>query len=231
MNILRIMSNPIRNIAIIPARGGSKRLPGKNIKTLGDLPLIAHSIKYAQQFPEYIHKIVVTTDDPEIAKIAQEYGASVVKRPAVLAGDHEPVLSALQHVLEAYSENYDAVVLLQPTNPLRPEGLLEEGMLRFRESKVDSLMSVSRFAEKYGTITGNSFVPENYAMGQRSQDLEPRFRENGLLYIIKCDSIKKGHILAKNNFALSVDHPYDRVDIDDAADFAFAQAMLNIEIP
>ncbi|MEO9953570.1 acylneuraminate cytidylyltransferase family protein [Nonlabens sp.] len=216
----------LTNLVIIPARGGSKRLPGKNLKVLGEIPLIQHSINYALAAGLLIDTIVVSTDSDAIAAVAKNCGVKVVKRPAQLSGDHEPVISAMQHVIDSLSDSYENVILLQPTNPLRPENLLKESLESFESSKVDSLMTVDFLKEKFGKIMGDKFVPENYIMGQRSQDLPQLYRENGLLYITKVGEILKGNILAENNFAMVVDHPYSRVDIDDSTDFKFAQLLL-----
>ena len=213
-----------RNIAIIPARGGSKRLPNKNIKLLGSLPLIAHSIKFAQE--NGIEKIVVSTDDDAIKKIAIDYGAEVILRPAELAIDTSPTIDALKHVIQSIPEDFDTIILLQPTNPLRPKNLLEDALKIMKEQNYDSLMSVSRNHQKFGKISKNKFVPFNYEFGQRSQDLEPLFFENGLLYITNSESILNGEILAGNNFTLIVNHPYSQVDIDTEEDFKFAEYIL-----
>ncbi|MEP3969962.1 MAG: acylneuraminate cytidylyltransferase family protein, partial [Nonlabens sp.] len=173
----------LTNLVIIPARGGSKRLPGKNLKVLGEIPLIQHSINYALAAGLLIDTIVVSTDSDAIAAVAKNCGVKVVKRPAQLSGDHEPVISAMQHVIDSLSDSYENVILLQPTNPLRPENLLKESLESFESSKVDSLMTVDFLKEKFGKIMGDKFVPENYIMGQRSQDLPQLYRENGLLYI------------------------------------------------
>ena len=214
------------NIAVIAARGGSKRLPGKNTRVLGEHPLIAHSILYAQRFPQIIDSIVVTTDDEELASISHTYGAEVLLRPAALAGDHEPVITALQRVLENVTKNCDNLILLQPTNPLRPNNLLMEAFTVFSENNVDSLMTVSKFEAKYGELIENLFVPLNYTMGQRSQDLKSIYRENGLLYITKCEEIKAGTILSKNNYAFVTETAFDTIDIDTKIDFLLAEVLL-----
>jgi len=219
------MTNP-KTIAVIPARGGSKRLPGKNTKLLGAYPLLVHSIKYAQNFQDIIDEIIVSTDSEEIADLAKTYGAKVIHRPAHLAGDLEPVITALQHVLDALDEVVENVVLLQPTNPLRPKVLLREAFSVFEAMKVSSLMTISKLEAKFGSITGNSFVPINYNMGQRSQDLPPLYRENGLLYICKAATIKKGLILTEDNHGFVTDSPFNDVDIDTENDFLFAETLL-----
>ena len=218
----------LTNLVIIPARGGSKRLPGKNLKELDGIPFIQHSIQYALLAGSLIDKIVVTTDSNDIAQVAMDCGVEVIKRPAQLSGDYEPVISAMKHVLNSLPDTYENVILLQPTNPLRPDGLLKEGMVLFQESEADSLMSVSILKEKFGKISDHKFVPENYIMGQRSQDLPKLYSENGLLYITKVSEILEGNILAVDNFAMVVDHPFSRVDIDDITDFKFAELMLEM---
>ncbi|MES2863880.1 MAG: acylneuraminate cytidylyltransferase family protein [Bacteroidota bacterium] len=216
----------MKTIAIIPARGNSKRLPGKNIKFLGGIPLLVHSIKYAQQV-SFIDEIYVTTDDLEIKKVALEFGAKVIDRPEEISGDFEPTVSALKHVLEAISNDVDNVVLLQPTNPLRPNNLLEEAFELYLKSNSDSLFTVSRNHHKLGKIVNEKFEPFNYTIGQRSQDLEPLFYENGLLYISKANLIKNDIIISENALPLEVNHVFSQVDIDTQEDFDYAEYLYN----
>ena len=218
-----------KTIAIIPARGNSKRLPGKNTKFLGGIPLLAHSVKYAQQF-SFIDEIFVTTDDAEIKKIALEFGAKVIDRPTEISGDFEPTVSALKHVLESISNDVENVILLQPTNPLRPNNLLAEAFELYINSNSDSLFTVSRNHDKLGKIVNHKFEPFNYTIGQRSQDLEPLFFENGLLYISKANLIKNDIIISEKAFPLEVNHIFAKVDIDTQEDFDFAEYLFNKEI-
>ncbi|OGS69790.1 MAG: acylneuraminate cytidylyltransferase [Flavobacteria bacterium RIFCSPLOWO2_12_FULL_31_7] len=213
-----------KTIAIIPARGNSKRLPGKNIKLLGGIPMLVHSIKYAQNF-SFIDAIYVTTDDAAIKKVALQYGAKVIDRPAEISGDFEPTVSALKHVLESLTEEIENVILLQPTNPLRPENLLEEAFQIYLNSNLDSLFTVSRNHHKLGKIVNHKFEPFNYTIGQRSQDLAPLFFENGLLYISKAHLIKKDIIISENALPLEVNHIFANVDIDTQEDFDYAEYL------
>ena len=215
-----------KTIAIIPARGNSKRLPGKNIKFLGDLPLLAHSIKYAQQF-SFIDYIYVTTDNIEIKNIALQFGAKVIDRPAEISGDFEPTVSALKHVLKAIPNNIENVILLQPTNPLRPNNLLDEAFQLYLNSNSDSLFTVSKNQHKLGKIVNHKFEPFNYTIGQRSQDLELLFYENGLLYISKANLIKKNIIISENALPFEVNHSFANVDIDTQEDFDYAEFLIN----
>ncbi len=213
----------MKNIAIIPARGGSKRIPEKNIKLFAGLPLLAHSILYAQQNETLIDEIYVSTDIIEIKKIAIQYGAKVIDRPEHLSGDLEPTITALKHVLESIDcSDVESVVLLQPTNPLRPQDLLKQAFEIYNNSNCDSLFTVSRNYQKFGKITANKYHPFNYTIGQRSQDLEPLFFENGLLYITKADLILNGIIISENAFPFEVDHIFAKVDIDTLEDLYYA---------
>ncbi|MFN7045867.1 MAG: cytidylyltransferase domain-containing protein [Flavobacterium sp.] len=215
-----------KTIAIIPARGGSKRLPGKNIKLLGGIPLLAHSILYAKQH-NFIDAVYVSTDDVAIAAVALQYGAIVIDRPQSLSGDLEPTVSALKHVLESIDEIVDNVILLQATNPLRPQNLLQEAFSIFQEQQLDSLFTVSRSHHKLGKITNHKFIPYNYKVGQRSQDLEPLYYENGLLYITKASVILNNEIITTAAFPLEINHPFANVDIDTQEDFDYAEYLHN----
>lgn len=219
----------MKTIAIIPARGNSKRLPNKNIKVLGDLPLIVHSINYAKQF-DFIDGIYVTTDHQEIKKIALVHNVKVIDRPVNLSGDTEPTVSALKHVLDSITEKVDNVIVLQPTNPLRPNNLLNDAFRKFISGGYDCLITVSRNDQKFGKIINNKYIPFNYIMGQRSQDLEPLFYENGLLYITKPNLILEQKILGENNFPFVVNHPFSKVDIDTIEDFEYAEYLLKKEL-
>jgi N-acylneuraminate cytidylyltransferase len=212
------------SIAIIPARGGSKRLPQKNILLLGDLPLIAHSITYAKA--NGIEKVIVTTDDAAIKAIALEYGAEVVDRPSHLATDTSPTIDALKHVVVSLPEMYQDVILLQPTNPLRPKQLLKDAYQVYQQNNNDSLFSVTQNHHKLGKIHQHKFEPFNYTMGQRSQDLEPLYYENGLLYIAKRQLILEDKLIGERMHAYIIEHPFAKVDIDTQEDFDYAQYLL-----
>lgn len=212
-------------IVIIPARGGSKRLPNKNTKLLGGIPLITHSINFANE--NHIDRIVVSTDNASIKEIALQYGAEVLDRPAALATNNSPTIDTLKQVMENVAGNYDYVVVLQPTNPLRPINLLQEAFKRMKEGNFDSLMTVTRNEQKFGKIIKDKFVPYNYAIGQRSQDLDPLYFENGLLYIAKTPLILEGKLVGENHLPFIVNHPYANVDIDTQEDLDYAEYLFN----
>ncbi|SFB21121.1 N-acylneuraminate cytidylyltransferase [Flavobacterium swingsii] len=214
-----------KTIAIIPVRGGSKRLPEKNIKFLDGLPLIVHSILFAKANIDIIDDIYVSTDDKKIKEIAIQYGAKVIDRPAELSGDFEPTVSALKHVLSTI-ESVENVVLLQATNPFRPANLLKEAFGIFNNNNCDSLFTVTRNHQKFGKIVNDKYIPFNYEIGQRSQDLEPLYFENGLLYISKATLILDNSIISENAFPFQVNHPFANVDIDTQEDFDYADFLL-----
>ncbi|WET01234.1 acylneuraminate cytidylyltransferase family protein [Flavobacterium sp. YJ01] len=215
-----------KTIVIIPARGGSKRLPKKNIKLFGGIPLLAHSILYAKAHKHIIDEIYVSTDNETIKKVALHYGAKVIDRPESISGDLEPTISTLKHVLESLNNSdVENVILLQPTNPLRPEKLLEEAFAIYLRNNCNSLFTVSRNQQKLGKISYNKFIPFNYKIGQRSQDLEPLFFENGLLYITKRKLVQDNIIISEDAFPFEVNHIFANVDIDTQEDFEYAEYL------
>lgn len=215
----------MKNIVIIPARGGSKRLPNKNIMLLGGIPLFVHAIAYAKKNQDIVDEIYVSTDDPSIKKIALEQGVQVIDRPVNIAGDLEPTITALQHVLESIEDEVANVIVLQPTNPLRPENLLKEAFATFSNNQSSCLFTVSRNEHKLGTIHQDRFIPMNYKAGQRSQDLAPLYFENGLLYICAAKQIVKGEIMNESSFPYLVNHIFATVDIDTQDDFDYAEYL------
>ena len=212
-------------IAIIPARKGSKRFAGKNKISFAGIPLVTHSIKYAKR-QNIIDSVYVTSDDPEILDYARKEGVEIVKRPEHLCGDHATTVSAMKHVLEEIIGTVEDVILLQPTNPLRPENLINEAYEIFSRGFYDSLMTVSPVDKKLGKITGQRFSPFNYTPGQRSQEIDPLYFENGLLYIVKASLIMQEIILGENNYPLIVKHPFAGVDIDYKEDLEYAEYLI-----
>lgn len=215
----------MKNIAIIPARGGSKRIPEKNIQLFGGLPLLVHSIQYALANSEIIDAVYVSTDNESIKSIALTYGAKVIDRPVSLSGDFEPTSTALRHVLGCIDDEVENVILLQPTNPLRPNNLLKQAFEVYQKRNNDSLFTVTRNHQKFGKIIENKFQPFNYSIGQRSQDLDPLFFENGLLYITKASLILDNIIISENAFPFEVNHIFANVDIDTKDDMEYAEYL------
>lgn len=214
-------------IAIIPARGGSKRIPQKNILNFEGDPLIAYSINYAKANSNIIDEVYVSTNDTKIKEVALNYGAKVIDRPESISGDFEPTITTLQHAVNTVEDDISTVILLQPTNPLRPKNLLKEAYQYYCDNKIDSLFTVSRNHQKLGKVINNKFSPFNYRVGQRSQDLEPLYYENGQLYITEIELIKKNIIFNEDSFPYIVNHKFASVDIDTFEDLEYAKFVLN----
>ena len=181
----------MNTLAIIPARGGSKRIPRKNVLNVGGKALIVHTIEQAQQ-SRHVNRVVVSTDDDEIAEISRSTGAEVLARPAELANATATSESALIHVLDELSgyQNYtpDEVIFLQCTSPLRTQDDIDNAIEQFRSMQLDSLFSASRFRKYVWTIgtDGPCSVNFDYAKERwREQDFPDQYEENGSIYVIK----------------------------------------------
>ena len=138
------MNGKMEIIALIPARGGSKGIPKKNIKNLRGKPLISYSIGSAKK-TKYINKVVVSTEDKEIAEISREYDAEIIERPEELAEDESSTIDTILHALEVLrAENYnpDIIILLQPTSPLRNAEDIDSAIELFLNSDCESVVSV-----------------------------------------------------------------------------------------
>ncbi len=195
---------------------------------LNGIPLLAHSILFAQNNSNIVDEIYVSTDNHEIKEIALQFGAKVIERPIEISGDYEPTVSAMKHVLDSLNQIPRHVILLQATNPLRPTLLLKEAFEIYISGQYDSLFTVSRDFHKLGIITNSKFVPYNYEIGQRSQDIKPLYYENGQLYISKAELILENKIIGENHYPMITNHPYSKVDIDTLDDFEYADYILKL---
>lgn len=212
------------NVAVIPARAGSKRLPGKNIKPFCGKPLIYYTIAFAINSRLFDH-VVVSTDSQEIAAISREFGAKVIIRPNELAMDSTTIGPVLKHALEVLSEKYDAIITLQPTNPFRKVSTMKDALKEFSVLDGDSLISVSPNHRKLGIIKMDRYQPINYNVGQRSQDLSQQVYENGLFYISNQKVVEEGDVFGRYIIPFKVvDNGVD-IDIDTAWEFKMAENL------
>lgn len=180
----------VHNIAIIPARGGSKGLKGKNIYPVAGRPLLAWSIMQALR-SERVDRVFVSTDDPDIAAVAGRYGAGVIRRPAELAGDSASSESALLHAVEVLEREYaipvGLVVFLQATSPLRKPGDIDRAIERFEAEGADSLISVTRLDDlTVWERQAHGWESVNFDFRNRGmrQERAPQYIENGSIYLV-----------------------------------------------
>lgn len=223
-------------LSIIPARGGSKRLPRKNILKILDKPLIAYSIE-AGLNSKYIDKLIVSSDDDEILSISKDYGAEIIKRPANLAEDTTTTFDTLKHVVENISEEYEYIVLLQATSPLRKSSHIDEAIKLLEEKKADAIISVCEM--EHSPLWSNTLPSDNNMKlflkdeikNKRSQDLEKYYRLNGAIYICRTDKFleNKGFFLEENIYAYIMDRK-DSIDIDEEIDFIIASEFIKKSI-
>lgn len=221
-------------LAIVPARFGSKRLPGKNIKILGDKPLIAWTIECAKKIHD-ICDVIVSTDSAEIADIAKQYGAKApFIRPRELSTDTAPSVDVILHALEEYEKkegSVDGVMLLQPTSPFRSMELINRGIKKYQENHKGTVVAVSPVRDHPEWVMkkrGNLLVPyiAESQSSSRSQDLPEAFVVSGCFYLIDPDLLKKTKkIVSAEIFPLIVNSMEESLDIDDQWDWNIAQMI------
>jgi len=215
-------------IAIIPARGGSKGIPKKNIIDFLGKPLLEHSIDYAKK-SDLISNIYVSTDSSEIAKIALENNVNVIDRPKSISGDTASTESALIHALKNIVDKPEVVILLQPTSPLRPKNSLNDAINTFLSNNYDSLLSISPTHRFFWQINDKKAIPKyDFNNRPRRQDLKSKdinYIENGSLYISTYDNlIHNNNRLGGNIGYVIFDEKYS-YEIDSMTDLKFLENL------
>ena len=229
-----------RVLALIPARGGSKGLPRKNIRILGDRPLIAWPIRAALA-SKYIDQVIVTTDDQEIAGIAEEYGAEVpFLRPSELAADSAPSSAAIMHAisfLERNDNDFDIIILLEPTSPLTDGFDIDNALEKFVTSNGKSLVGIGMIEDMHPefcvSINHGKFlspyINSKFGAVKRRQDIEKLYFFDGSLYISDLDYYKE-HQTFYHELTLGYEFPKRKnVEIDDLVDFLFVESLVKNE--
>lgn len=213
-------------LAIIPARGGSKRLPGKNIKLLIGKPLIAHTIEAALQ-SKYITKVVVSTDCEEIAEIAMEYGAIVPGlRPGFLATDqassNDVILFTIELIEKEFNLKINECILLQPTSPLRTSKHIDEAIDLFKVKKADAVIS---FTKEFHPLKWNKYINEDGTLEEITcLDNKPSYFPNGSIYVLSKKVILSGNYFTQNTYVYLMDRKYAS-DIDTQEDWDYVEFL------
>jgi N-acylneuraminate cytidylyltransferase/CMP-N,N'-diacetyllegionaminic acid synthase len=219
-------------IALIPARGGSKGLPGKNTKLLLGKPLIAYAIQSALN-SKYIKEVYVSTDDEEIAEISKKYGAKVpFLRPAHLASDEALAVDTYIFMLDKWQESgqiVDSFVILQPTSPLRTSENIDEAIELFQTKNASSVIS---YTEENHPISWHKFINDDLTFSPifeeellNRQQIRKTYYPNGALFIFKADLIRQRKYYDKNSCAYLMPRK-NAVDIDTLDDFEYAEFLL-----
>ncbi|HET8707508.1 MAG TPA: acylneuraminate cytidylyltransferase family protein [Pseudomonadales bacterium] len=222
-----------RILGVIPAKGGSTRLPRKNILPLGGKPMLQWAVESARQ-SGLIDRLIVSTEDAEVADVAKKLGVDVpFIRPQKLAKDPAGVVQVTLHAIEMLREQgdeYDEVIILLPTSPFRSAQDITDAYRLFQEKHAEFLMSVSEFSHTpYAAMTLENDIlapvfPE--LIGRKSQEMPPAYRPNGALHILNIKAFER----EKSYFAqplVGYVMPLERsVDIDTKLDLIMAEAML-----
>ena len=221
-----------RFLGFIPARGGSKGIPRKNLVNLAGQPLLAYSIGQALQIPE-IDKVVVSTDDREIADVAAAKGSGVIMRPAELATDQATTESAMLHALDVLGregDEYDYTVIIEPTSPLRSPATVQRCLRLAIDRSASVVITVTEIKSNLGRLRNDRFTPLIPNAPRRRQDREPTFAEVGVAYVVSTTHLRKsGRIFdGPDPMAIAVD-PIEAIDINTPADLILCSALLGVD--
>lgn len=219
------------NVAIIPARGGSKGLPGKNIRPLAGKPLIAWSIQQALA-ANCVDEVYVSTDDPDIANASKQAGARVIRRPPELAGDTATSESAIAHAistLEKDGQSVDQIIFLQCTSPIRRPNDIDDAFDQYSKQAADSLLSVSEshhFFWRENREGWGEAINYDYRHRPRRQDMEQSYVENGSIYIFSGQHFKRWQNRLGGHVVLHVMPEDSAYEIDSETDFRIVELLM-----
>lgn len=223
-------------LAVIPARGGSKSIPCKNIEPIAGKALLAYSIEQAQQTPS-ITRVVVSTDDADIADVARKWGAEVIWRPAEISGDIATSESALLHALDHLrdTEGYepDLVVFLQATSPLRRPSDIQNAVEALQDRQADSIFSAYSLQGFIWRNRDGEFTSLNYDYRDRPrrQDAPQDFVENGSIYVFKPWVLRQLNNRLGGKIAVYRMHVLDSFQIDEPIDLKWVEQLLAVRRP
>jgi len=229
------LEQTMKTIAIMPARGGSKGIPRKNVVDIAGKPMLAWNIEAAEA-SAFVDSVYVSTDDPEIAEVARRYGAQVIDRPEELAGDEATSESALVHALEVLNERGEApelLVFMQCTSPLTATEDVDAAIQKLIDEEADSCLTVTDFhyfiwkQNEEGMADG---INHDKRFRPRRQDREPQFVENGAIYVMKVTGFLEANHRFFGKTVMSI-MPQERCfEIDESADLQIAEALLQRQL-
>lgn len=217
-------------VCVIPVRGGSKGIPRKNLVPIAGKPLVVWTIEAALAVPNL--RVIVSTEDAEIAEVSRAAGAEVIDRPVELAQDStasEPVIEHVIDVLSERGERPDVVMFLQATSPVRLPGTLRRGLDEFAASGADSMLSVVAETPFLWNLAHPAIPDYDLTRRPRRQDIAPsamKYRENGAIYITRTEVYETEHNRLGGLIELLVIDDVEATDIDTPADFARAESLL-----
>jgi len=221
-------------LGIIPARGGSKGIPGKNIKMLAGKPLLEYTWEVASKSKQ-LSKVILSTEDDAIIEVGKSLGITIpFKRPSNLSKDKSPTLGVIQHALEFYKakgEVFDAICLLQVTSPFRTVSFLDNAIKTFVKAKTDALISVLEVPHEYNphwTFKANANNELYISTGEkqiitRRQELPSAYHRDGSIYLTKTDVILNDNSLFGNSLSYVISNRETHVNIDTLQDWEKAE--------
>jgi CMP-N-acetylneuraminic acid synthetase len=227
-------------LVVIPARGGSKRIPRKNLQTVAGKPLVAHAIEQAEA-AEHVDEVVVSTEDTEIREVARAHGGSVpFERPEHLATDEAPSRDVVLHTLDWFASRgteFDVVAMVQTTTPLRTAADVDGALRRLANSDADSVVSISEFRTPpfWAVTRGDDYRLESYLDDDylwpgdegipRSQDLPTLFHPNGAVFAATTDAFRReGEFYTRDTVGFEMP-PERGIDVDEPSDLEMVRAL------
>ena len=217
-------------LGVIPARGGSKSIPLKNIRPLNGMPLLAYTIQAAKQ-STFLDRCVVSTDHADIAAVARAHGAEVIDRPAELATDQAPTEGALLQVLEVLGrQGYRAecVVTLEPTSAFRTTTLIDRCIATaIEQQETDCVLTVTETRKCYGRLVDGRFEYLFPNQPRRRQEREPLYEESSTVYVTRTTALERDRsVLGRSRVGVVVADSREALDINEPLDFLIAEAVL-----
>jgi len=215
-------------LGVVPARGGSKGVPRKNIRSLAGEPLIAYTLRTAAQVAE-LDRVVVSTEDDEIAAVAGTYGVEVVRRPLELAADTSRTEEALLHALdtmEQQGERFEVVLVLEPTSPFRSAATIASAIATCVDGPSPSVLAVRETKENIGRLEAGLFRPLVPGAPRRRQERKPLYVESSTIYACRVDYLRRTGTLVADDWGALVVPEVEAADINTEEDFLFVEFMM-----